>query len=143
MDSRVGLRIIFHLGVMALFLPQVYPQAISPKYEILGKYEVAAPDAVSQNLTQVLVRGRLADNHTVFTTRKSDGMRLILQQRFVYIIILVYIVAVKNVFSASPECGAFYVKENLCNLVSKDNDGAHSNSTSLTPSTVEYFVKKI
>jgi len=94
---------------MALFLPQVYPQAISPKYEILGKYEVAAPDAIITPSSQ-----------------HGNQMECALFCN-----------------NASPECGAFYVKENLCNLVSKDNDGAHSNSTSLTPSTVEYFVKKI
>ena len=43
---------------------------------------------------------------------------------------------------ASPECGAFYVKENVCNLVNKDAGGAHSNTTTLTPSTVEYFARK-
>jgi len=43
---------------------------------------------------------------------------------------------------ASPECGAFYVKENVCNLVNKDAGGAHSNTTTLTPSTVDYFARK-
>merc|ERR1711879_582293 len=41
---------------------------------------------------------------------------------------------------ASSECGAFYIKEDICNLVNKDASGNYKNPASLTPSTVDYYI---
>ena len=49
----------------------------------------------------------------------------------------------KNIssFPASPECGAYYIKDEKCYLVSKDESGGYKNPSSLIPSTVDYYIK--
>ena len=47
----------------------------------------------------------------------------------------------KTYLPAAPECGAYYIKDDLCHLVSKDESGAYKDKASLTPSTIEYYIK--
>ena len=44
-------------------------------------------------------------------------------------------------FPATPECGAYYIKDDLCHLVSKDDTGGYKDPASLTPSTIDYYIK--
>ena len=47
----------------------------------------------------------------------------------------------KTYLPANPECGAYFIKDDLCHLVSKDDSGAYKDKASLTPSTIDYYIK--